>query len=173
MTLLSDFESRLNAGHVMGDNVVFVRPLENVGVVYDILKKCKHSNFPVVDIEDRGALFGTIGRHELCILLQQRAFGRKDEYEDGKYDDGALWVEPEHQQFVPLVSWNELEKSYPKEVTVDDIYINGPDQECLIDIRPYANTAPVTIQETSTVNVSFCFVVHCSFCGNLVAYCLN
>jgi chloride channel 7 len=53
----------LVAGQIMGANVIFIRPVETVGVVYDILMSAKHSNFPVVDTADRNVLFGTIGRH--------------------------------------------------------------------------------------------------------------
>lgn len=59
----------------MGENVIFVRPVDRVGVIYDILTSCTHTNFPVVDTDDNGILYGTIGRNALVILLQQRAFG--------------------------------------------------------------------------------------------------
>lgn len=67
----------LVAGQIMGDNVIFFRPVEKVGTVVDVLKSCGHSTFPVVDTEDNeNILFGTIFRHEICALLKNRAFGR-------------------------------------------------------------------------------------------------
>lgn len=65
----------LFAGHIMSKDVVFLRPIEKVGTVLDILSTCDHSCFPVVDTNDRDVLYGTISRHVVHTLLQQRAFG--------------------------------------------------------------------------------------------------
>jgi chloride channel 7 len=141
----------------MGPNVIFVRPVEKVGVVYDILKSSEHSNFPVIDTDDNGILFGTTSRTALCILLQQRAFGKpkKDPFSNG---DGAAtyssnYLETENQKFLPLVQWSIVEKSYPKYPSVDDLRISEADRECVVDLRPYANTAAVSIRESSSVEV--------------------
>jgi chloride channel 7 len=65
----------LYAGHIMSEDVIFLRPIEKVGTVVDILTSCDHSMFPVVDTEDKDVLYGTIGRNMVSTLLQQRAFG--------------------------------------------------------------------------------------------------
>lgn len=145
----------------MSDNVIFIRPVEEVGAIYDILKSCNHSNFPVVDTEDKGILFGTIGRDNLCILLQQRAFGRPKKESSLTEDYNVLsnYLSCEDEKFLPLVQWQTLEKSYPTHPSVSDLRIGDSDRECLVDLRPYANTAPVTVQESSTVSVSSALLV--------------
>lgn len=142
----------------MGENVIFVRPVEHVGVIYDILTSCDHTNFPVVDIEDDGILYGTIGRNALVILLQQRAFGhpRKESDMDAEEDFSCnyLRIETDDVKYFPLVQWDVVEKAYPNHPKADSLRISRAERDFLVDLRPYANTAPVTIQESSTVSVS-------------------
>jgi len=59
----------------MSKDLVFIRPIEKVATVYDLLATCDHAFFPVVDTEDRDILYGTVSRHILTTLLQQRAIG--------------------------------------------------------------------------------------------------
>lgn len=142
----------------MGENVVFVRPVDRVGVIYDILTSCKHTNFPVVDTDDNGILYGTIGRNALVILLQQRAFGHPKKESEMEGDEGFssnyLRVETDDVKYYPLVQWDVVEKAYPKYPSANALRISAAEREFLVDLRPYANTAPLTIQESSTVSVS-------------------
>jgi chloride channel 7 len=154
----------LVAGEIMGENVIFVRPVEKVGVIYDILKSCQHSNFPVVDIKDGGVLFGTISRSALAVLLKQREFGHPINKNDSDGSNGDslrnsihsdyLEIEPEHEKYVPIVPWEQIEKSYPKYPSHGEIRLGHDDRECFVDLRPYANTAPITVHEFSSVSVS-------------------
>ena len=97
----------------MGRDVVFVRPVEKVGIVYDIFKSCTHFNFPVVDTDDNYILFGTIGRLKLCTVLQNCAYGNCI---DGKffirnedYAKKSIEIEPDKQKFFPsAVSFETL-----------------------------------------------------------------
>jgi len=141
----------------MSEDVIFVRPVEKVGIIYDILRSSNHSNFPVVDIDDNGILFGTIGRNALCILLKQRAFGlpKKKCTKDGEtLIHNYLVLEETNEKYLPLVQWEVIEKSYPKYPSVKDIRINMEDRDCYVDLRPYSNTAPLSVRETSSVSVS-------------------
>jgi chloride channel 7 len=149
----------LVAGQIMGENVIFVRPVDRVGVIYDILTSCKHTNFPVVDTDDNGILYGTIGRNALVILLQQRAFGHPRKESDMDHDDdfssNYLRVESDDIKYFPLVQWDVVEKSYPKYPSEKSLRISRAERDFLVDLRPYANRAPLTVQESSTVSVSF------------------
>ena len=105
----------LVAGQVMSENLIFVRPVEKVGVIYDILKSCTHTNFPVVDKEDKSVLYGTIGRNGLCFLLKNRAFGQpRKQFKDGTFalqmSSDYLEVQPENKRFLPTLQWEEIEK---------------------------------------------------------------
>lgn len=159
----------------MSANVVFVRPVETVGVIYDILMSSEYSNFPVVDTDDNDTMFGTIGRNALCILLQQRAFGRPTTPADKGHDNiNSNYLQVDDAKFYPLVQWNVVEKAYPKYPKVSDLRINDSDRDNFVDLRPYTNVAALTTQETSSVTVSLPF---CSFDGSLPAltqrYCLS
>jgi hypothetical protein len=141
----------------MGENVVFVRPVESVGVIYDILTSCTHTNFPVVDTDDNGILFGTIGRNSLCVLLKQRAFGHPHTDVKSDHSDDAIncnYLDVDDAKYYPLVQWDVLEKSYPKYPSASELRISKIERDYSVDLRPYANTAPLTIQEASSVSVS-------------------
>ena len=147
----------LVAGQIMSKDVIFVRPVEKVGVVYDILRSSNHSNFPVVDTDDNGILFGTIGRNALCILLKQRAFGlpkKGSTKGEGSLIHNYLMLDETDEKYLPLVQWDVIEKAYPKYPSIKDIRISMADRDCYVDLRPYANTAPFSVRETSSVSVS-------------------
>lgn len=153
--MLLYFILRLVAGDVMSANVVFVRPVEKVGTIYDILKSCEYSNFPVVDTDDNDTLSGTIGRNALSILLQERAFGRPTTPEDQSHDNiNCNYLQVDGGKFYPLVQWKVVEKAYPKYPKVEDLRIDESDRDKLVDLRPYTNVAALATQETSSVSVS-------------------
>lgn len=148
-------QHNLYAGHIMSREVVFLRPIERVGVVHDILTGTDHSSYPVIDTEDNDVLYGTINRNALIMLLQSRAYGVPKSGEDvASIVQTGVRLEPFDESYVPLVPYRMLEREYaqPK---VEDLRINETDRDFWIDLRAYCNTAPHTIQETTTVNVSF------------------
>jgi CBS domain-containing protein len=107
------------AGQIMGKDVVFVRPVEKVGIIYDILSTTSHSNFPVVDTDDEDVLYGTIAANEMCTLLQKRAFGHPVNAMDttGSYHGhdtslthNYLELEPDKRRFSPIVQWETVER---------------------------------------------------------------
>lgn len=146
------------AGQVMSTEVKCLRPVERVGIVYDLLKNVSHGNFPIVDTASSGTLYGTASRTMLCTLLQRRAFGQPLEVNNGHYhpkpdgaDDVAELLGP--KRLSPLVQWDTLERVYPRYPTIDDIKLRQNDRNCWLDLRPYANTAPYTINETASIQV--------------------
>ena len=166
----------------MSDKVVFFRPVEKVGNVVTTLMSYPHSFFPVVDPKDNGVLFGTIGRNELCVLLQQRAFGPQPSSaasttSGGLSDNPQVHViQYQGQTFTPLVQWTELEKTdHPRYPDIQQIVrhsLRHGDQDCLMDLRPYANTAPITIQQKASIGVRYYYLCACSsmcivFCQEL------
>lgn len=149
----------LLAGQIMGSNVIFIRPVENVGVVYDILMNAAHSNFPVVDTEDRNILYGTIGRNAICVLLKERAFGYPESNE--RIDFGSQraissnYLHVGERKYFPLVQWEILFKSYPRYPKAKDLRITEADREKFVDLRPYINNAAITVQETSSAERTY------------------
>jgi chloride channel 7 len=138
------------AGQVMSAEVKCLRPVERAGVVYDLLRSCQHGTFPIVDTASGGTLYGTASLDMLCTLLQRRAFGNPDVLDD--YDNsGTLGT----RRLSPLVQWDTIERAYPRYPNIDDIDIGEADRNCWLDLRPYANTAPYTINETASIQRTY------------------
>jgi H+/Cl- antiporter ClcA len=148
------------AGQVMSTEVKCLRPVERVGIVYDLLKNVKHGNFPIVDTASSGTLYGTASRSMLCTLLQRRAFGQPHDVNNGHYhshQDGSVdyaeLLGP--KRLSPLVQWDTIERVYPRYPTIDDVELRPGDRNCWLDLRPYANTAPYTINETASIQRTY------------------
>ena len=137
------------AGQVMSTEVKCLRPVEKAGVVYDLLLNCSHGTFPIVDITSGGTLYGTASRYMLCTLLQRRAFGPRDVLDDSPHQN----LGP--RRLSPLVQWETIEAAYPKYPTVADVSMGDEDRDCWLDLRPYANTAPYTINETASIQRTY------------------
>jgi chloride channel 7 len=138
------------AGQVMSTEVKCLRPVERAGVVYDLLRSCTHGAFPIVDTGCGGTLYGTASRSMLCTLLQRRAFGAPDVLDD--YDTNET-LGP--RRFSPLVQWDTMERAYPRYPTIDDVEMRESDRNCWLDLRPYANTAPYTVNETASIQRTY------------------
>ncbi|KAL3779128.1 hypothetical protein HJC23_003112 [Cyclotella cryptica] len=148
------------AGQVMSTEVKCLRPVERVGIVYDLLKNVSHGNFPIVDTASSGTLYGTASRAMLCTLLQRRAFGQPHDVNNGHYHshqdgrvDYAELLGP--KRLSPLVQWDTIERVYPRYPTIDDVELRPGDRNCWLDLRPYANTAPYTINETASIQRTY------------------
>jgi len=139
------------AGQAMSTEVKCLRPVERAGVVYDLLRACKHGTFPIVDTASGGTLYGTASRYMLCTLLQRRAFGAPDVMED--YDEPNKNFGP--RRLSPLVQWDTIERVYPRYPTINDVEMRESDRNCWLDLRPYANTAPYTINETASIQRTY------------------
>jgi chloride channel 7 len=142
------------AGQVMSTEVKCLRPVERAGVVYDLLRSCSHGTFPIVDTASGGTLYGTASRSMLCTLLQRRAFGPPDALDD--YDGangGCDSLGP--RRLSPLVQWDTIERAYPRYPTIDDVEMRSGDRNCWLDLRPYANTAPYTVNETASIQRTY------------------
>lgn len=147
--------TELVAGQVMGENVIFLRLVEKVGTILDILRSTRHTTFPVVDEENDGVLYGTISRSELCVLLKHRAFGlpRDDSIRSSSMVSNHVTVGDE--KFLPILGWTMVESSYPKYPSVKEIRISPAEERLWVDLRPYSNTAPVSIQETASIERTY------------------
>jgi chloride channel 7 len=143
--------SEIVAGQVMSTEVKCLRPVERAGVVYDLLQSCGHGTFPIVDTVSGGTLYGTASRYMLCTLLQRRAFGSPDVLED--IDGQQQQLGP--RRLSPLVQWDTIERAYPRYPTLADIEMRESDRNCWLDLRPYANTAPYTVNETASIQRTY------------------
>eukprot|EP00558_Chaetoceros_sp_UNC1202_P007614 CAMPEP_0197237100 /NCGR_PEP_ID=MMETSP1429-20130617/4020_1 /TAXON_ID=49237 /ORGANISM="Chaetoceros sp., Strain UNC1202" /LENGTH=381 /DNA_ID=CAMNT_0042696029 /DNA_START=131 /DNA_END=1276 /DNA_ORIENTATION=- len=147
----------LYAGHIMSKDVIFVRPVESVGTIYDILSTCDHTSFPVVDTEDKEILYGTVSRKTLMALLQYGKYGlpsSKTYPLQRSIVQNHISLHPD-SNYVSLLEYNKLEKEYPSDSSIEDIIVKEEDRELFIDLRPYCNTSPNTVQETTSVKRSY------------------
>ena len=48
-----------------------------------------------------------------------------------------------------------IERAYPRYPTIDDVTMRESDRNCWLDLRPYANTAPYTINETASIQRTY------------------
>jgi chloride channel 7 len=138
------------AGQVMSTEVKCLRPVERAGVVYDLLRSCSHGTFPIVDTASGGTLYGTAGRNMLCTLLQRRAFGDPNVLDDY---DSCESLGP--RRLSPLVQWDTIERTYPRYPVIADVEMRAVDRNCWLDLRPYANTAPYTVNETASIQRTY------------------
>jgi len=136
------------AGQAMTSAVKCLRPVERVGVVYDLLRYTSHGNFPIIDTAVSSILYGTTSRSMLCTLLDRRAFCHD---KDGYSSDRFL----ESKRLLPLVQWETIERQYPEYPTIETIELQPGDRQRWIDLRPYANTAPYTINETASIQRTY------------------
>jgi len=84
----------------------------------------------------------------LCTLLKRRAFGSPDVLDD--YDNGEN-LGP--RRLSPLVQWDTIERAYPRYPEIKDVEMRESERNCWVDLRPYANTAPYTVNETASIQV--------------------
>ncbi|GMI01596.1 hypothetical protein TrVE_jg9812 [Triparma verrucosa] len=127
------------ANQVMSSDVKCIRPVERVGVIHDLLSSYGHSNFPIID--EHGTLYGTASRNMLCTLLKHRAFSKSS-------DNNMNPLGP--RRVSPLLTFSEIESVYPRYPTIADCRLAPEDRSCFVDLRPYANTAAYTINETAS-----------------------
>ena len=145
----------LLAGDVMGKNVVFFRPVEKVGTIIDILQGCGHSTFPVVDTRDGNLLVGTISVTVLCSLLKHRAFGRPVSGDDEGFGVLCHYFEAGGKRFFPIAGYDVVEEDTRDAPSIKDIRIATRERDLLLDLRPYLNKAPITVQETASVERAY------------------
>eukprot|EP00981_Chlorochromonas_danica_P010662 scaffold3299_cov198-Ochromonas_danica.AAC.3 len=134
-----------------------------------ILEACvskSHNGFPVID--RRGHLKGFILRKTLCNIIKLKAFsmpimtttsttggkggggGGGGGGAGGGGGDGVVQLAP-----AATVFYDTLERNYPHYPKIDDISLSAADMNCFLDIRPYMDTAPYTINASSSVQRAY------------------
>jgi chloride channel 7 len=151
---------------IMTQNPIVFREVESVGVLIDILRGTEHNGYPVLHCSETltkhprlGTLAGIVNRRHLCVLLQKRAF-TKDKPEDhlrGEYDK---WLPSKDRLKLSnpsqnLVTWEELEETYPRYPLPEKLVIHPADRECWLDLRPYMNRTVYTVNDTAPVVRAF------------------
>ena len=91
---------------------------------------------------------GTVLRSTICMLIQHRAFGAPG-------DDPSQRNDLRTRALSPLLSSAVFERAYPRFPTVDELDVSETDRGCWLDLRPYADTGPVTIQDCASLQRTY------------------
>jgi len=144
----------------MKSNLEWLNPQPNVGRVVEILKRTKHSAFPVCVYTDSSQGGGTLRRKQIGttnpvhVRSQLRLQGlilrsqivtllKKEQYAD----PGA----PE----LPDLTHSELTEFYPRYPDIDDITLTISDQNKVVDCSKYMNPCPYTVSPHAPITKVF------------------
>ena len=138
---------------VMASEPKVLKKVERVSVIYRMLLHSTHEAFPVVraDPEAGGSasapsaaaesqagtdrtLEGVVLRKTLCVLLQRGMF--------------SGWRTGTSES---MLSWSELETIYPRYPRIEDIKLSSADYDCWMNLSPYINSSPYTVNENASV----------------------
>ncbi|CAL7951003.1 unnamed protein product [Xylocopa violacea] len=137
--------NNIYASEIMSHPVVTLKTVENVGHIVELLKCVTFNGFPVVDppnsdqteIHSYGRFRGLILRSQLIVLLQNKIFNEYAEYWD------------------KLLTIKLFRQEYPRYPTIDQVTITEEDKTCMIDLRPFMNPSPYTLQHSATLPRTF------------------
>lgn len=133
--------NNIYASEIMSHPVVTLKTVENVGHIVELLKCVSFNGFPVVDpptsdqeeINCYGRFRGLILRSQLIVLLQNKIFNERCEY----------WDE--------ILNIRMFRDEYPRYPTIEHINITPDEKTYKMDLRPYMNPSPYTLQHSATL----------------------
>ena len=130
------------------------------GASDEILKSTSHNGFPVLNKE--GHLRGFILRKALCSLLKYKTIsfpvvptsttGITDPTGGDTGGEGAMSITS-----ASTIFHDTIERNYPDYPTIDEIQLTSSELDAWLDVRPYMDTAPYTIHESSSVQRCYRF----------------
>ncbi|XP_014260411.1 H(+)/Cl(-) exchange transporter 7 [Cimex lectularius] len=136
--------SSFTANKVMSYPVVTLPPTVNVRTIVNILTSVTFNGFPIVEetkskyhrssgacFKSAGRLRGLILRSQLLVLLKRR-----------------IHVQ---QGVVPEITIKDFREEYPSYCEIKDIYIPEEEMDCKIDLTPYMNPSPYTVQHVASL----------------------
>ncbi|XP_076240097.1 chloride channel protein 7 [Calliopsis andreniformis] len=129
------------ASEIMSHPVVTLKTVENVGHIIELLKCVTFNGFPVVDppssdqaeIQSYRRFRGLILRSQLIVLLQNKIFNEYSEY----------WDE--------TLNIKMFRKEYPRYPTIEQVNVTDEEKTYTIDLRPFMNPSPYTLQHSATL----------------------
>lgn len=129
----------------------------------EILKSTSHNGFPVLNKD--GHLRGFILRKALCSLLKYKTLsfpvtsnsstttaGTQSAAEVKAGGEGAMSITS-----ASTIFHDTIERNYPDYPTIDEIQLTHNELSAWLDVRPYMDTAPYTIHESSSVQRCYRF----------------
>eukprot|EP01028_Stygiella_incarcerata_P011206 TRINITY_DN622_c2_g1_i1.p1 TRINITY_DN622_c2_g1~~TRINITY_DN622_c2_g1_i1.p1 ORF type:complete len:798 (-),score=167.80 TRINITY_DN622_c2_g1_i1:291-2684(-) len=168
---------KMKARDVMSENVTFFMEVEKVSTILHTLTSTTHNGFPVVSrvgpSQHRMAFKGVILRGHLLLLLKERAF---QNFDYSIVDDPNRAIPPDHvgkqlddlgdsvalqspshydkesgRQYRFLTAHEFQTKGYPRPPKLEQIDIREEDMDMYIDLNPYWNPYPLTVNEETSL----------------------
>ncbi|XP_063981533.1 H(+)/Cl(-) exchange transporter 7 [Diachasmimorpha longicaudata] len=136
--------NNIYVSEIMSHPVVTLKTTENVGHIVELLKCVKFNGFPVVDppstdqheVHCYGRFRGLILRSQLIVLLKNKVFNECDTWESH-------------------LSLKMFRNEYPRYPEIDQIAVTEMEKTYFIDLRPFMNPSPYTLQHSTTLPRAF------------------
>ncbi|TMW67753.1 hypothetical protein Poli38472_007425 [Pythium oligandrum] len=167
----------LRVENIMTPSPITVKQIVKVREIYEILKTCNHGGFPVVippkalttdddeapltkeqrrhqelRMQKAAKFIGIIQRRHLCVLLQRKDFAiEKPTPFTRKPAGDTTLLYNEHY----ALSYRDLESMYPRFPTIHDIKLDEDELDLWMDLTPYMNATPHTVQDQTPVPRAF------------------
>ncbi|KAG7384636.1 Chloride transport protein 6 [Phytophthora pseudosyringae] len=95
---------------------------------------------------------GIINRHHLAVLLQRKDFfiENPEPFVRTPASDTTLQYNDQY-----ALSYRDMEGSYPRYPSINDIQLDDEERDLWMDITPYMNPTPHTVQEQTPVSRAF------------------
>lgn len=130
------------ANEIMSHPVVTFNTVESVRHIVDVLKTETYNGFPVVDPHPReqgdGESYqtfrGMILRSQLIVLLKNKIFNESAE----------IWN-------FKQISLKMFRDEYPRYPTIQEINVTEEEKRYTIDLRPFMNPSPYTVQHSASL----------------------
>ncbi|XP_057341754.1 H(+)/Cl(-) exchange transporter 7 [Microplitis mediator] len=137
--------NNIYVSEIMSHPVVTLKTTENVGHIVALLKCVKFNGFPVVDppsgdqneINCYGRFRGLILRSQLIVLLLNKVFNEYNEFWETNF------------------SLKIFRDAYPRYPSIDQVNITDEEKTYSIDLRPFMNPSPYTLQHSTTLPRAF------------------
>lgn len=137
--------NNIYASEIMSHPVATLKTVENVGHIVELLKCVSFNGFPVVDppcsdeneINSYARFRGLILRSQLIVLLQNKIFNEYAENWESNLDIKMF------------------RKEYPRYPTIEQVTISEEEKTYTIDLRPFMNPCPYTLQHFATLPRTF------------------
>ncbi|OWZ21547.1 Chloride Channel (ClC) protein [Phytophthora megakarya] len=159
----------LRATNIMSTPPKCIPYIAKVGEIYDVLKNCTHGGFPVIlpRVQDAAGggdrsnlssrrkpprFVGIINRNHLAVLLQRKDFfvEKPEPFVRTPASDTTLLYNDQY-----ALSYRDMEGSYPRFPSINDIQLDEEERDLWMDLTPYMNPTPHTVQEQTPVPRAF------------------
>ncbi|OQR83573.1 Chloride Channel (ClC) Family [Achlya hypogyna] len=146
----------LRVANIMGAPVVSLDHISKAGAIYDILRSTAHSGFAVVapgrDGDAVPKFVGIIQRKHLCVMLQRKDFSvtRPVPFTRKPASEESFLYNEQY-----ALSYRDIESTYPRFPSITEIRLDSIERELWMDLTPYMNPTPHTVQDQTPVPRAF------------------